>query len=711
MSKTSSAAATGGGEAATAGGDGNMERGAWGGKIEFILTCIGYAVGLGNVWRFPYLLYRSGGGAFMIPFVIMLIIIGIPLFFLELCFGQFASLGPLAIWNVSPIMKGLGFAMVFTNLCIALYYNVIISWCLYYLFASMTDVLPWESCDHYWNTPLCRTTEEFSNMTANDTITIGNETISRNLLKSPSEEYYYNKVLQMSDDVGNTGTIIWQLALTLFLCWLIVFFVLIKGIGSLGKVVYVTSIFPYILLTIMLIRGVTLEGASLGIEFYLIPDWSKLSDPKVWSDAATQIFYALSTCTGGLIAMASYNQFKNNTLRDSLIVPIVNVLTSFYAGFVIFSVLGYMAHKKGVSVAEVAADGPGLVFVVYPEGLATMPVAPLWSILFFIMMMMLGLSSMFSMIECFFSGFMDEYPHILRKTYLHTVIFRIIGCSCFYLISLPMVTKGGFYIFTLFDAYSGGFPLLIVGLFELITITYIYGYKNFSYDIEMMLGKKPNIIFAICWHFLSPAAVLAIIIFSAIYYAPPTLFSGEYVFPSWASGIGWGIVTFCLFMIPLVFLYVLCKGGADKLIYKLSRPAESWGPAKKVDRTGKYAKETKTDEEVDEVIAWNGVATEDKDFTAIQQMTPTGYISYVNDDNNNINDNKMAPAYYDNNDLGTENKGYERTDDEEPKNMNNSTTNNFFVSAEVNGSSSSNEDYNHNTTTTTTTENEDTTSF
>jgi len=577
-----------------------MARGAWGGKVEFILTCIGYAVGLGNVWRFPYLTYRNGGGAFLIPFVIMLFLIGIPLFFMELCFGQFASLGPIEIWRANPLMKGLGFSMVFTNLMVALYYNVIISWCLYFLFASMTDKLPWESCNNYWNTDLCMTTEDYRNISWNYT-DIGGRNITRRDLKSPSDEYYYRKVLQMTPvengGIDNSGTIVWELALCLLLCWMIVFFVLVKGISSLGKVVYFTSTFPYLLLTIMLIRGVTLEGAGMGIEFYLIPKWERLADAGVWTDAATQIFYALSACTGGLIAMASYNQFNNNTLRDSLIVPIVNVCTSFYAGFVIFSVLGYMANAKGVSVDEVAAGGPGLVFVVYPEGLSQMPVAPLWSILFFIMMMMLGLSSMFSMAETVFSGFMDQFPGTLRKTYYHTVAFRAVGCLCFYLVSLPMVTNAGFYVFTLWDAYTGSFPLLVIGLVELLTLSYLYGYHNFAYDIKMMLGKNPNIVFRISWSAVAPAVLTAVIIFTGIKYQAPKLFPDtldEYSFPGWAEGIGWLIVTGCLIFIPALFIYQFIRTGQQvgygtHTFVEAIKPLSTWGPADPQNRTGKYA--------------------------------------------------------------------------------------------------------------------------
>jgi len=587
------------------GGDGNMARGAWGGKVEFILTCIGYAVGLGNVWRFPYLTYKNGGGAFLIPFVIMLVLIGIPLFYMELCFGQFASLGPIAIWRVSPIFQGLGIAMVITNLMVSLYYNVIISWCLYFLFASMTDKLPWEDCGNAWNTWRCFPTDQYKDLNGSDYVMLdsGNGTwvnLSRTDLKSPSDEYFYRNVLQMTpvDEGGidKSGTIVWQLACCLLLCWMLVFFVLVKGISSLGKVVYFTSTFPYVLLTIMLIRGVTLDGASKGIEFYLIPDFSRLGDATVWSDAAIQIFYALSTCTGGLLAMASYNQFNNNTFRDSLIVPITNILTSFYAGFVIFSVLGYMALTKGVDVADVAASGPGLVFVVYPEGLSTMPVAPLWSILFFIMMMMLGLSSMFSMAETFFSGFMDVYPNVLRKTYYHTVAFRAVGCLFFYLISFPMITNGGFYVFTIWDAYTGGFPLLVVGIIELIAINFVYGYNNFADDVSMMTGRKPFLIFRILWSLITPLVILAVIIFTGIQYKPPTVFGGIdlYKFPAWAEGIGWLIVVLCLVFIPVVAIYKIVIASRGKkfsfqIIRDLSKPEPTWGPADKKNWTGRYA--------------------------------------------------------------------------------------------------------------------------
>ncbi|KAI0229899.1 Sodium- and chloride-dependent glycine transporter 1 [Lamellibrachia satsuma] len=566
------------------------KREAWGGKLEFILTCVGTAVGLGNVWRFPYLCYRNGGGAFLIPYFVMLLLVGVPLFFLELSFGQFASLGPIAIWNVNPLMKGLGYAMVVSNMMVALYYNVIITWSVYYFFASMTSSLPWEFCGNSWNTDRCLRTGQAINVTANASTQVQT--------KTPSEEYFYNEVLNMSDGIDDMGGLRWKLALCLLLCWIIVFLVLIKGISSLGKVVYFSSIFPYVLLTVMFIRGVTLEGAATGIKYYLTPDFSKLQDAKVWSEAATQIFYSLSTCCGGLIAMSSYNQFNNNCLRDSILVPIINCATSFFAGFVIFSVLGFMAGQKGVDVADVATSGPGLVFVVYPEGLTQMPIAPLWSVLFFFMLMTLGFSSQFSMVECFFSSCIDEFPGIFRKNKRRLLLFRGGMCVVFYFVTLSFVTDGGFYLLNLIDVSLGGFPLLIIGFFETVAIVYMYGYERFAEDISMMLGKRPNVYFRFCWCIAVPVLLLGITIFMAVQYKPLTL--DAYVYPDWAISLGWAVAGIPIACIPAGMLVTSCIRGGWQSLKRASRPSPEWGPANLKDRHGRYSSED-TKAEVPEV--------------------------------------------------------------------------------------------------------------
>ncbi|GFS10604.1 transporter [Elysia marginata] len=180
------------------------------------------------------------------------------------------------------------------------------------------------------------------------------------------------------------------------LAWLVLFFSLRKGVETSGKIVYFMATFPYVVLVALLIRGVTLEGYMKGIEFYIIPEWEKLKDVNVWREAATQIFYSLGPAFGTLITMASYNPFRHNCYRDAILVAIINCSTSIFAGFVIFSMLGYMATITNQAVEDVTQSGPGLVFVVYPEGIARMPVSGLWAFLFFFMLIALGLDSQVS---------------------------------------------------------------------------------------------------------------------------------------------------------------------------------------------------------------------------------------------------------------------------------------------------------------------------
>jgi len=177
-----------------------------------------------------------------------------------------------------------------------------------------------------------------------------------------------------------------------------------------------------------------------------------------------------------------------------------------------------------------------------------------------------------------------------------------------------MISQGGFYIFTIWDTYTGGFPLLVIGLFEILTLTYIYGYKNFADDISMMTGRKPFIIFRIAWSAVTPLVILAVIIFTAVQYKPTTLFSGYdlYEFPSWAEGIGWLIVSLCLVFIPAGAIYQIVTASKGKkfsfqIIKDLCKPLETWGPADKRNRTGRYAKlptYTEANGQTKDVTAW-----------------------------------------------------------------------------------------------------------
>uniref|UniRef100_A0A4W3I065 Solute carrier family 6 member 9 n=1 Tax=Callorhinchus milii TaxID=7868 RepID=A0A4W3I065_CALMI len=451
--------------------------------------------------------------------------------------------------------------MMVVSTYIGIYYNVVICLAFYYFFSSMNSLLPWTYCNNRWNTANCSSVLQ-SNRTTNmtelsqDVSTLVNSTMKRT---SPSEEYWKYYVLKVSGDIGTFGEIRLPLLGCLAVAWFVVFLCLIKGVKSSGKVVYFTATFPYVVLTILFIRGITLDGAVNGIKYYLTPQWDKILDAKVWGDAASQIFYSLGCAWGGLITMASYNKFHNNCYRDSIIISITNCATSVYAGFVIFSILGFMASHLGVEVSEVADHGPGLAFVAYPEALTLLPVSPFWSILFFFMLILLGLGTQFCLLETLVTAIVDEIGSdwIHTRKSLVTLAVAVIG----FLLGIPLTTQAGIYWLLLMDNYAASFSLVVISCIMCIAIMYIYGHEQYFKDVEMMLGFPPPAFFQICWRFVSPSIIFFILIFTVVQYKPISY--NDYVFPSWALIIGFLMAMSSVICIPIYAIWKICMSEGD----------------------------------------------------------------------------------------------------------------------------------------------------
>ncbi|KAM9830674.1 sodium- and chloride-dependent creatine transporter 1 isoform X2 [Syngnathus typhle] len=499
-----------------------QERETWSRQMDFIMSCVGFAVGLGNVWRFPYLCYKNGGGVFLIPYLLIVIVGGVPIFFLEISLGQFMKAGSINVWNIAPLFKGLGYAsMVIVFFCNT-YYIMVLAWGLYYLIKSFSADLPWSTCDNPWNTNTC--VDAFNlhqcyNASANASIPGSNLTCAQVAqARSPIIEFWENKVLNISSGLDDPGQINWELLLCLMAVWLLIYFCVWKGVKSTGKIVYFTATFPYVVLIILLVRGVTLPGAYDGIMYYIKPDWSKLEEAQVWIDAGTQVFFSYAIGLGALTALGSYNRFNNDCYKDAFVLALINSGTSFFAGFVVFSILGFMAAEQNVDISQVAESGPGLAFIAYPKAVSLMPVAPLWAALFFFMLLLLGLDSQFVGVEGFVTGILDLFPGKYEHRYKRELAVALCCFLCF-IIDISMVTQGGMYVFQLFDYYSAsGMTLLWQAFWECIVVAWVYGADRFMDDVARMIGYRPLPWMKWCWSFITPCVCMGIFLFHLVNY-------------------------------------------------------------------------------------------------------------------------------------------------------------------------------------------------
>ncbi|XP_018343092.1 PREDICTED: sodium- and chloride-dependent transporter XTRP3 [Trachymyrmex septentrionalis] len=569
-------------------------RAAWSGKMQFFLSIIGYSVGLGNIWRFPYLCQQNGGGAFLIPFFVMLILEGVPLFLIELGLGQRMRQGALGVWNtIHPWLGGIGIASCIVTFFVALYYNVIITWCVYYLFNSVEAItikfgesLPWAKCP-----------------------VLDGKPVEECVKSSETAYFWYRTTLDAAPSIEDGQGLKWWIVLCLLLSWIVVFFIVMKGIQSSGKVVYFTSMFPYLVLTIFFIRGITLKGASAGLAHMYTPKVEKLLEPTVWLDAATQVFYSFGLAFGSLIAFGSYNTPDNHCVRDVILVSVCNAFTAIYASVVIFAILGFKAmsnvDKCVVSARDIliqnglypnstsfsledyehfmsnsynssmnltmkscslskeldnAAEGTGLAFIIFTQAIVELPGAPFWSCIFFMMLLALGLGSQIGLLEGMLCVIfeIDLFKRI-KKQYITGVVCVI----CFF-VGLIFCTGAGEYWLKMFDSFAGTIGLVIVALMEMISVIFVYGHEKFTKDIEEMTGYKPGAYWQVTWRFLAPIIMVCILVFSVIsmfikkpQYSAWNAATGEAVptsYPGWVLGIAIVIILAGIAPIPIVFL-------------------------------------------------------------------------------------------------------------------------------------------------------------
>ncbi|XP_013373520.1 PREDICTED: sodium-dependent neutral amino acid transporter B(0)AT2 [Chinchilla lanigera] len=602
------------------------ERPAWNNKLQYILAQVGFSVGLGNVWRFPYLCQKNGGGAYLLPYLILLMVIGIPLFFLELSVGQRIRRGSIGVWNyISPKLGGIGFASCVVCYFVALYYNVIIGWTLFYFSQSFQQPLPWDQCplvknaSHTYVEPECE--------------------------KSSATTYYwYREALDISNSISESGGLNWKMTICLLAAWVMVCLAMIKGIQSSGKIMYFSSLFPYVVLICFLIRALLLNGSIDGIRHMFTPKLEIMLEPKVWREAATQVFFALGLGFGGVIAFSSYNKRENNCHFDAVLVSFINFFTSVLATLVVFAVLGFKANvlnekciaensemiikflqlgnisqdiiPRHINFSAVTAEdyhlvydiiqkvkeeefpvlhlnscliedelnkavqGTGLAFIAFTEAMTHFPASPFWSVMFFLMLINLGLGSMFGTIEGIITPIVDTFK--VRKE-----ILTVLCCLLAFCIGLIFVQRSGNYFVTMFDDYSATLPLLIVVILENIAVSFVYGIDKFVEDLKDMLGFAPSRYYYYMWKYISPLMLLSLLIASIVNMglSPPGYnawieekASEEFLtYPLWAMVVCVSLMVLAILPVPVIYIIRRCNliddssGNLASVTYKRGR--------------------------------------------------------------------------------------------------------------------------------------------
>ncbi|XP_040164029.1 sodium-dependent nutrient amino acid transporter 1-like isoform X1 [Anopheles arabiensis] len=536
----------------------------WGRDIEFMLSCIAYSVGFGNIWKFPYTALKHGGGAFLLPYLIVLFIVGRPIYYLEMILGQFSSRGCVKLYDLAPAMRGIGVAQTIAMFVVMTYYAPVLAITFRYFVASFSSTLPWSECNPSWAN--CVNSSFVGRLEPTNGTAVG--------LQSSAELYFLKEVIHKAPSLEDgLGMPDWKLALCLLFAWIVVATILIRGAKSTGKASYFLAIFPYVIIIILLLQTLMLDGAMQGILYFITPQWDKLLSIEVWYEAVTQCFFSLSVCYGGIIAYSSFNNFSNNVHRDAVIISWLDTFTSIVAGCIVFGVIGNLAYVSGQpDIQKLARDGAGLTFMTYPDAIAKFQFLPqLFAALFFLMLFIVGVGSNLGVTTSIITAIRDQRPQLRHwQVVLGTVT---VG----YFFGLLYLTPGGFDFLDVIDYYGAKYVTLTFAVLELATVAWIYGVDRICRDIRFMLGIETSFYWRVCWGLIAPAATLLILIFSFADFELQKVPMGYNV-------LGLFIYAIAVLQLPGWYCYAVWRRRSKqteslrKAAHNALKPMDIWGP-------------------------------------------------------------------------------------------------------------------------------------
>ncbi|CRZ19334.1 sodium-dependent transporter [Kingella kingae] len=463
------------------------------GRKAFIFAAIGSAVGLGNIWRFPYVTYENGGGAFMIPYLVALLTAGIPLLFLDYALGhKYRGSAPLSFRRLSQKFETFGWWQVLINVIIGIYYAVILGWAASYTYFSLNQA--WGK-DH--------------------------------------AGFFFKEYLHMADGAGVGLDFVGAVALPQIGVWLFVLAVLALGVQKgVGKSSAFFMPLLTIMFTVLVISSLFLPGAAKGLDALFTPNWSKLLEPTVWIAAYGQIFFSLSICFGIMVTYSSYLKRDTDLTSTGLVVGFANSAFELLAGIGVFAALGFMAQAGGKEVSEVATSGIGLAFIAFPAIIDQAPMGNLLGVLFFSSLLFAGVTSLISILEVIIAAVQD-------KLHWTRIASTVVVCVPMAVISVILFgTTTGLPILDVLDKFVNNFGIVAVAFFSLAAISIGKFLPMLAAHINRTSSFKVGKIWTLVVGILTPL-VLGYMLISEIYTIATKGYEG---YPDWfINTFGWGM--------------------------------------------------------------------------------------------------------------------------------------------------------------------------
>lgn len=436
-----------------------QKRDQWVTRRGFIFASVGAAIGLGNLWRFPFQAYNNGGGAFLFPYLFALLTAGIPLMIMEYGFGHLSrGAAPLSYRKLGKKWEWLGWWQVMIPVVVMMFYSTIVAWSLNYLVYSFTQA--WGS--------------------------------------SPNQ-FFGVEFLKVTDSPWNLGGINWQIMFSTIIVWFANWYITKKGIsGGIEKASRIFTPMLMVLMIVFMIRGLTLKGATYGLNYLFKPDFEALLDPQIWISAYGQVFFSTTIAVGVMIAYSSYLPKKSDIVNNAFITVLSNSSFDLIAGITVFSTLGFVATSTGVPFEQVAEGGPGIAFVAFPQAISQMPAfqIPL-GILFFLGVFVAGLSSSISMLESFSSAALDKFDISREKMITLISIIGFAGSALF-------TTGAGVHILDIVDHFVGSYGIALCGLIEAIILGYVFGTKRMRDHVNRYSDFKIGLWWDVTIKYLTP---------------------------------------------------------------------------------------------------------------------------------------------------------------------------------------------------------------